>query len=109
MIPIRTFQAQFGVERVGNIVIKPERPEHMKQALLEIREILGAKYGFDPKDEPVLGIWDTVETGRMFDNMILGIEIFLGIIGGPDALRGVASVWRTSCTRSSRSAHGRSE
>ncbi len=81
VIPIRTFEAQFGRDRVSNIVLKPKRPEQMKQVLAEVRQVLGAKYGFDPEDERVLGTWDTVETGRIFANMMLGIEIFLGIIG----------------------------
>ena len=81
VIPIRTYEAQFGEDKVSNIVIKPERPSEMKASLAEVRRVLGAKYGFDPKDEPVLGTWDTVETGAVFDNFMLGIKIFLGIIG----------------------------
>lgn len=81
VIPIRTFQAQFGQDRVSNIIIKPLEPERMKQTLAEVRHVLGAKYGFDPTDERVLGTWDTVESGRIMENVMLGINLFLGIIG----------------------------
>lgn len=81
VIPIRTFEAQFGRDKVTNIVVKPERPLEMKAILAEVRRVLGSKYGFDPADEPVLGTWDTVETGALFENFMLGIKIFLGIIG----------------------------
>ena len=82
VIPIRTFWAQYGRDRLANIVLKPEDPAEMKAKLAEVREVLGGKYGFDPTDERVLGTWDTVETATMFRNMMLGIQLFLGIIGG---------------------------
>jgi putative ABC transport system permease protein len=80
-IPITTFKAQYGADKVGIIVIKPDSPDRMKYVLEEFHKILGAKYGFDPKDERVFGIWDTVENGEITRNVLLGIEIFLGIIG----------------------------
>jgi putative ABC transport system permease protein len=82
VIPIRTFHAQFGRDRLSVIVLKPEEPRTMKQKLAEVHRVLGAKYGFDPEDERVLSTWDTVESGRIRDNFMLGIKLFLGIIGG---------------------------
>ncbi len=81
VIPIRTFEAQYGVDRVSNIVLKPARPERMKAALAAVRGVLGGKYGFDPADERALGAWDTVETGRVFAAVVQGIRIFLAVIG----------------------------
>ncbi len=81
VIPLRTYWAQYGRDRLNNIVIKPEDPERMDEAVAELRAVLGAKYGFDPEDERALGVWDTVEGSRIFDKMMLGIQIFLGIIG----------------------------
>jgi putative ABC transport system permease protein len=88
VIPITTYQAQYGRDRLANIVLKPERPEWMGSVLAGMREILGRKYGFDPADERVLGAWDTVETSRMRNNLTLGIQMFLGIIGGLTLLVG---------------------
>ena len=81
VIPIRTFEAQYGTDRLANLVIKPLDPAEMKRKLTEVREVLAPKYGFDPADERALGVWDTVETSEMFANMMLGIQLFLGIIG----------------------------
>ena len=81
VIPLRTFWAQYGRDRLSNIVIKPEDPDQMDQAVAELRAVLAAKYGFDPEDDRALGLWDTVEGDKIFDKMMLGIRIFLGIIG----------------------------
>ena len=53
----------------------------MDAAVSEMRAVLAAKYGFDPEDDRALGLWDTVEGDKIFDKMMLGIRIFLGIIG----------------------------
>jgi putative ABC transport system permease protein len=82
VIPLSTFKAQFNRERLTNLVMRPQDPERMKEVLTKMREVLAAKYGFDPKDEPAVGVWDTVESGVIMRNILLGIQIFLGIIGG---------------------------
>jgi putative ABC transport system permease protein len=81
IIPIRTFWAQYGRDRLSVIVIKPDNPLEMPAKLRQVREILGGKYGFSPDDERVLGTWDTVETSAIMQNMMMGIQMFLGIIG----------------------------
>ncbi len=92
IIPITTFKAQFGGERLENMVIKPTDPAQMKTAIRQVREVLAAKYKFDPTDEPALGVWDTVESGKVMRNVTLGIQIFLGIIGGLTLLIGGVGV-----------------
>lgn len=82
VIPISTFRAQFGRDRLSNLVIKPKNPLAMKAAISRTRELLSPRYGFDPADEPAMGCWDTVESGKITRNILLGIQIFLGIIGG---------------------------
>jgi len=82
VIPITTFKTQFGRERLSNLVVGADGPEHMPQVLREVREVLAAKYGFDPEDERALPTWDTVESSAIMQNMLLGIQLFLGIIGG---------------------------
>ena len=80
-IPITTFKAQFGVDKVGVIVVKPDSPENMGLVLDEVHKVLGAKYGFDPKDKRVFSIWNTVESQKITRRILIGIQIFLGIIG----------------------------
>jgi putative ABC transport system permease protein len=62
-------------------VLKPDAPERMPDVLRGVRETLSAKYGFDPADERALPVWDTVEGSKILRNMLLGIQLFLGIIG----------------------------
>jgi putative ABC transport system permease protein len=91
-IPITTFKTQFGIDKVQVLVVKPDSPDRMDFVLDELHKVLGAKYGFDPKDKRVFGIWDTVESGRMTRNILLGIQIFLGIIGSLTLLIGGVGV-----------------
>jgi putative ABC transport system permease protein len=81
VIPLSTYKAQWGQENLSVLVIKVGNPEQMKPALARLHEVLGAKYGFDPDDDRVFGIWDTVETSEVMVNMVFGIQLFLGIIG----------------------------
>lgn len=81
VIPATTFRAQFGRDRLENIVLSPLDPARMDSLLAEMHRVLGGKYGFDPEDEDVFGVWDTIESSRLIANMMIGIEVFLGIIG----------------------------
>jgi len=88
VIPITTFAAVFGRQELNNIVIKVPRAELMPEALERFSEALAARYRFDPSDQEVMGVWDTAEGARIMDNIMLGLEIFLGIIGGLTLLVG---------------------
>ena len=67
--------------RPGNMVYAPVSMEAGDQAKSEIYRVLGKKYRFDPEDRRALGIWDTRENQRITENIALGIQVFLGIIG----------------------------
>jgi putative ABC transport system permease protein len=82
VIPITTYKAQFGEDRLHNIVFRVRAPSDMPAAIREVRAVLGARYAFDPKDERALSIWDTVKSSGTMTNILLGIQIFLGVIGG---------------------------
>ncbi|HVR42260.1 MAG TPA: ABC transporter permease [Thermoanaerobaculia bacterium] len=92
VIPITTARAQFGRDRLNNLVIQVEQPERMKPALRRLNEILGARHGYDPTDERVLPTWDTVESTKIMRNMTFGIQLFLGIIGALTLLIGGVGV-----------------
>jgi putative ABC transport system permease protein len=81
-IPAPTFKAMFTDARIGNMVYKPARAEVADQAKAQIYRVLARKYRFDPDDTRALGIWDTRENQRITGNIALGIQMFLGIIGG---------------------------
>jgi putative ABC transport system permease protein len=81
VIPISTFEAQYGENELDAIVVKPLRADLMPAVLKGVRETMGAKYRFDPEDERALATWNTVEGAALMDKIMLGIQLFLGIIG----------------------------
>jgi putative ABC transport system permease protein len=81
-IPAPTFKAMFTDARIGNMVYKPANEQVADQAKAQIYRVLARKYRFDPDDTRALGIWDTRENQRITGNIALGIQMFLGIIGG---------------------------
>lgn len=81
VMPLSTFETVFGRRYLSNMVLKPVAPEMMETAKSRLFEVIGGKYRFDPEDEEALAIWDTLESQELTDNILLGIEIFLGIIG----------------------------
>ena len=81
-IPAPTFKAMFTDAKLGNMVYKPVSEGMADQAKAQIYRVLSRKYRFDPDDTRSLGIWDTRENQRITNNIALGIQMFLGIIGG---------------------------
>ena len=88
VIPITTFEAQFGRQILEVIVIKPRSPELMPAALAGVKQALSGRHAFDPTDDKVFGIWDTVESTRSFAAFLIGLEIFLAVVGGLTLLVG---------------------
>lgn len=92
VIPLTTFRAQYGRERLNNIILKPERPELMGAVLRGFREVLSPRYGFDPEDTRAFSVWDTVKTDGGFRTMVIGIQVFLAIMGALTLLVGGVGV-----------------
>jgi putative ABC transport system permease protein len=53
---------------------------------------MAARYGYDPKDDHVWGIWNTVKGQETGDKIRLGMEIFFGIIGALTLVIGCVGV-----------------
>ena len=81
VIPITTFKAQFGRDRVNVLVIETHKPEEMTPALKRFHATLGPKFGYDPTDERAFGTWDTVKGQEVGRKITTGIQLFLGIVG----------------------------
>ncbi len=81
VIPYTTWRAQFGRDRLNVLVIQVHEPDQMTGALKRVNEILGKKYGYDPTDDRAFGTWDMVKTSKNMRMMIVGIQLFLGIVG----------------------------
>ncbi len=82
IIPASTFQTLYGHTTVWHLLIRPRDIARTEALKAEIYEVLGRRYRFDPSDERALTIWDMVEEERITRNIGLGIQVFLGIVGG---------------------------
>ncbi len=91
-IPITTAKAQFGRDRLTNVLLETHDPDEMKPALKKFNEIMGAKMGYDPTDDRAFGTWDTVESAKINRMITGGIQMFLGIVGALTLLIGGVGV-----------------
>ena len=91
-IPLSTFEAIFGRRYLSNMVLQPVRSELMPTMERRMYEVLGGKYRFDPEDSRALQSWNTLNNQETTDDMMLGIEIFLGMIGALTLLIGGVGV-----------------
>lgn len=80
-IPITTFREQYGRDQLGMIVVASNQPELILNAINEVKNGLSARYGFNPEDPRVFGTWNTVESFKITAYILIGIQMFLGIIG----------------------------
>jgi len=81
-IPSATFAALFGATHLNNIIFKPKDLMQSEEVGTHVREVLAAKYKFDPTDKDAIWIWDTAEFDKFSGNLFLALNLFLGIIGG---------------------------
>ncbi len=91
-IPNSTFSRIRSQLYLDRIHIQPFRRQDNKFVERRVREILGRKYRFDPKDDYALGIWNTIEEAEVSGKVFRGIEIFLAIIGGLTLVIGAVGV-----------------
>jgi putative ABC transport system permease protein len=92
IIPISTFRAQFGRDRLNNLLIETQQPEQMHGELARLNQIVGAKYGYDPTDDRALPAWDMVKSSAVTKKILIGLELFLGIVGALTLLIGGVGV-----------------
>lgn len=81
VIPYTTFRAQFGRDRLNVLVIETHAAEEMAGAIKRVNQILGKKFGYDPTDDRAFGTWDMVKSSKDMKMMLVGIQMFLGIVG----------------------------
>ena len=92
VIPITTAKAQFGRDRLSNLLLETHTPDQMTPALKKFNEIAGPKFGYDPTDDRAFGTWDTVKSAKTNRMMGAGIQMFLGIVGALTLLIGGVGV-----------------
>jgi putative ABC transport system permease protein len=82
VIPATTFRAVYGNRYVNQLLIRPTAIKDAPFVKHRVYEVLGKKYHFHPNDERALRIWDFVEDAKKGRAIVLGIQIFLGVVGG---------------------------
>ncbi len=98
-IPATTFAAIFGDQYLNLIIYQPREFDNMKGIEKRVFEVMGAKDKFDPKDEQAISVWNVAENEKEFSNIMIGLQIFLGIVGGMSLLIagvGVANIMYVS-------------
>jgi putative ABC transport system permease protein len=82
IIPASTYATMYGGLYVGQLLLRPANIADTPAIRSEIFRVLGARHRFDSTDEHTLWIWDFIENQRQQSMIFLGIQIFLGVIGG---------------------------
>jgi len=80
-IPATTFASLFGSKYINNMIIQaydPFRNEVIKKKLLGV---LGKKYRFSPDDTEALQIWDVMENEKSTRGVMIGFNLFVGVVG----------------------------
>ena len=81
-IPAATFEAIWGQKYLQNIVYQPRDASQIEEVKKKVSKVMGGKYKFDPEDKEALWLWDVIEGQKIFNKVLTGFQIFLGIIGG---------------------------
>src|SRR5271166_4418558 len=63
------------------IIFEPTAAELNKKALGAVREVIGRRHHFDPRDDKATPAWDTIEDRAMINAFSLGLQAVLGLIG----------------------------
>jgi len=82
IIPASTFRTIYGDQYVNHLLLRPRNVNDAERAKAELYRVLGRRYKFDPEDERALAMWDFIEDEKITNAIGLGIQIFLGLVGG---------------------------
>jgi putative ABC transport system permease protein len=99
VIPATTFAALFGNRYLNLLIYQPKNPNETKSIEKRVFQVMGGRHKFDPKDKQALSVWDVAENAKEMKNMMFGLQLFLGLIGGMSLLIagvGVANIMYVS-------------
>lgn len=82
IIPASTFRVMYGNTYVSHLLVRPRDVREAVTVKRRLYEVLGRRHRFDPDDERALSMWDFIEEERIVRTIGLGIQIFLGVVGG---------------------------
>ena len=81
IIPASTFKAIYGPRYVDALIVRPRTLAGAALVKQELYRVLGRRYAFDPADDGALAIWDFIANQREMENIGLGIQMFMGLVG----------------------------
>ena len=80
-IPLSTGSILHDIKHPDDIVFTPVNPSFSKDAVKNVRAVLGRVHNFLPNDEQALQIFIFNEFEKVIDTMSLALQILLGLIG----------------------------
>jgi putative ABC transport system permease protein len=80
-IPYETLRDIMDVRYPDMLVFQPVAPELNKKTLAAVREVLGRRHHFDPRDDKATPEWDTIADSRELRQFSIGLQVLLGLIG----------------------------
>jgi putative ABC transport system permease protein len=80
-IPASTYSSVYGQIRLSDIIYRAADPARTEEVNEQVRQVLGQRYKFDPKDKDAVWIWDTSGFDKFMFYFFLGFNIFMGLIG----------------------------
>jgi putative ABC transport system permease protein len=98
-IPATTFAAIFGDTYLNLMILQPYEMDNLKGIEKRVFEVMGERHKFNPKDEQAINVWNVAENAKEFTNIMIGIQLFLGLVGGMSLLIagvGVANIMYVS-------------
>jgi putative ABC transport system permease protein len=92
-IPVSTAQRTFtGNDKVDQLVLTMENMEQSQQTEKSIRKLLAGRHNFDPNDDKAIFIWNNLVEYNRIMGVIIGIRIFVWIIGIGTLIAGIVGV-----------------
>jgi len=80
-VPLSTSLAVFD-KRFITILIEPRSIEDKELALHQFKQVMGARYGFDPEDRNAVIIYfDAIERAQSIESIFGGMRLFLAAVG----------------------------
>ncbi len=94
-IPLTTAQLAYNAKNMVHTIMYTVGDASVKEsrAMAEkTREMLSAKYKFDPTDERAMFLRNNVENFQKFKNLFVGVKLFLWVIGVFTIIAGIVGV-----------------
>ncbi len=92
-IPVSTAQRTFtGNDQVQQIVFTMEDMDQSQEAEKSIRKLMAERHHFDVKDDKAIFIWNNLVEYQRVMGVIIGIRIFVWIIGIGTLIAGIVGV-----------------